>query len=104
MVMRRSFELIGDGVALAGRRGARETKRGDPKAAPLVDDEELSGAAAPSYLRNWLNSGCGTAMFLVVALKSGYSGSVDPFQGELPASIRFTVASQKPSNSRASPQ
>ena len=58
--------------------------------------------AARRYLPDTRNSGWGTAMFFGRLLKAGYSGAWNHSSVNSPLSIRLTVASQKPSNSRFS--
>jgi hypothetical protein len=82
----------------APRSAARRIKRGDPKAAPL----SLRGRYSARHLLETRNSGCTIPTFLGAILNAGYSGASNHSSVHLPGSIRLTVASQKPSNSRFS--
>jgi hypothetical protein len=60
------------------------------------------GLIRPRYLPETRNSGCTMPTFLGAILNAGYSGASNHSSVHLPGSIRLTVASQKPSNSRFS--
>src|SRR4029077_20874767 len=88
----------------APRSAARRIKRGDPKAAPCEgnDDRRAWRRSRPRYLPETRNSGCTMPTFLGAILNAGYSGASNHSRVYSPGSIRLTVASQKPSNSRFS--
>ena len=84
-----------------GMRG--QMKRGDPKAAPCEENDDRCGdLIRPHYLPVTRNSGCSMATFFGALLNAGYSGVSTHSRVNSPFSIRLTVASQKPSNSRLS--
>ena len=97
LVMAWSLEVGGwDGARLV--QGMRGKKRGDPQAAPL----SWRGRFSARHLPERRNSGWGTAMSCGRLLNGGYSGASNHSKVNSPWSIRFTVATQKPSNSRFS--
>ena len=83
-------------MAVARSKGDAGMKRSDPKAAPV---RLKSGASSARHLPDGRNSGWTSATFLGGILNAGYSGASNHSSVNSPASIRFTVASQKPSNS-----
>jgi hypothetical protein len=94
---------LGLGMARAWFKGMRGTKRGDPKAAPCEESDDCCGGLIrPRYLPVTRNSGCAMATFFAAHLDGGYSGASNHSRVNSPFSIRLTVASQKPSNSRFS--
>jgi hypothetical protein len=95
LVMAWSLEVGGWTRLVQGMRGI---KRGDPQAAPL----SFRGRLSAGHLPETRNSGWGTAMSWGRLLKGGYSGPSNHLSVNSPRSIRLTVASQKPSNSRFS--
>ena len=102
LVMAWSLE-VGVGMARAWFMGMRGTKRGDPKAAPCEENVDGCGdLIRPRYLPVTRNSGCAMATFFAGLLNAGYSGASNHSRVNSPFSIRLTVASQKPSNSRFS--
>ena len=91
-------------MARAWFMGMRGTKRGDPKAAPCKENDDRCGdLTRPALLagdaelrvRRWRH-------FSPRFLNGGYSGASNHSSVNSPFSIRLTVASQKPSNSRFS--
>ena len=93
------FSLLRLGMGWRARFwGMRETKRGDPQAAPW----SLEGRCSARHLPVTRNSGCGTATSCGRLLNAGNSGLSNHSRVNSPGSIRLMVASQKPSNSRFS--
>src|SRR5271165_900047 len=79
--------------------GGARNEEGRPAGRPM----EFPRDAFPRrHLPETRNSGCGTAMFWGRLLNGGYSGASNHSRRYSPASMRLTVASQKPSNSRFS--
>ena len=82
-----------DGRAWSGHA---RNRKGRPAGRPI----EFGGRLSARHLPETRNSGCGTAMSWGRLLNAGYSGASNHSRVNSPGSIRLTVATQKPSNSR----
>ena len=104
LVMAWSPEVGGLGGARLVRQRveSRGATRRPPHAKGMMIVAPGGDLIRPRYLPETRNSGCTMPTFLGAILNAGYSGASNHSRVNSPGSIRLTVASQKPSNSRFS--